>query len=82
MLAPYRLDQMILQHWRQHRPQMVLELEQSGQLQKALQQTSKDTASLLFNLMQVQKLDYPAAWEMATAEWAFLPTEDRRANPT
>jgi hypothetical protein len=34
------------------------------------------TAELLYDLISVKKMPYQEAWEIATREWAFLPTED------
>jgi hypothetical protein len=71
------LGHKILKHWRTHLPQMVAELEQSGQLQQALCEVQERTGDLLYELLSVQKMDYQAAWEIATREWAFIPTGDR-----
>jgi len=71
-----RLADMILKHWRTHLPQMVAELEKSHQLQQRLHEVQELTGDLLYELAVVQKMDYQAAWEIATREWAFLPTGD------
>jgi len=68
---------MILRHWLEHRPQMVEELRQNNQLEQAVYETQERTGDLLYELVSVQKMEYQAAWELATREWAFLPTEDR-----
>jgi hypothetical protein len=68
---------MILRHWLEHRPQMVEELRQNNQLDQAVYETQERTGDLLYELMSVQKMEYQAAWEIATREWVFLPTEDR-----
>ena len=73
-----RLKQMILRHWQEHRPQMVAELRSQNQLEKSLQAAQEQTADLLYELISVQKLEYQEALEMATREWAFLPTEASR----
>ena len=67
---------MILSHWHTHRPEMVAELRSRNLLEKALQETEERTAGLLYELVSVQKMEYQAAWEIATREWAFLPTGD------
>ena len=33
---------------------------------------------LLHDLLSVKKMQYQEAWELATREWAFLPTEGRQ----
>jgi hypothetical protein len=73
-----RLEQMILQHWQQHRPRMVEELRNQNQLEETLAQAEEHTVDLLYELISVQKMQFQEAWEMATREWAFLPTEDLR----
>jgi hypothetical protein len=72
------LGMKILKHWRTHLPQMVAELEKNNQLQQRLHEVQELTGDLLYELAVVQKMDYQAAWEIATREWAFLPTEDPR----
>ena len=73
-----RLRQMILLHWQEHRPRMVEELRSQNLLEERLSQAEEQTADLLYQLVSVQKMQYQEAWEMATREWAFLPTEDPR----
>ena len=72
-----RLGHLILKHWTTHRPAMVEELERTNQLQPVLRQAQEQTGDLLYTLTVIQKMDYQAAWELATREWAFLPEEDR-----
>jgi hypothetical protein len=67
---------MILAHWRSHLPQMIADLEARHQLEQALSEAQEKTEDLLYELLSVQKLDYQTAWEIATREWAFLPSED------
>ena len=73
-----RLRAMILSHWQAHRPQMVAQLRRSNQLEQAISEAETRTADLLYELLAVKKLPYQDAWEMATQEWAFLPTEAPR----
>jgi hypothetical protein len=73
-----RLRDMILSHWQAHRPQMVAELRRSSQLEQAISDAETRTVDLLYDLLSVKKLPYQDAWEMATQEWAFLPTEAPR----
>jgi hypothetical protein len=66
----------ILEHWKRHRPTMVRNLEKADQLQQAVFAAQELTGNLLYELTVVQKMDYQAAWEIATKEWAFLPDEE------
>jgi hypothetical protein len=75
-----RLSQMILSHWQEHCPRMVEELRAQNQLENSLAEAEQRTADLLYELISVQKLQYQDAWEMATQEWAFLPTEDPQSS--
>ncbi len=73
-----RLHAMILKHWQAHRPRMVEELRRSNQLEQAISEAEARTADLLYELLSVRKMQYRQAWELATQEWAFPPTEDPR----
>ena len=66
----------ILEHWKRYRPTMVRELEKGNHLQQAVFAAQELTGDLLYELTVVQKMDYHAAWEIATREWAFLPDEE------
>jgi hypothetical protein len=70
------LGHQILEHWRHHRPKMVEKLERGNQLRPAIIAAQELTGNLLYELTVVQKMDYQAAWEIATREWAFLPDEE------
>jgi hypothetical protein len=70
-----RLREMILSHWCLHRPQMVEDLRSSNRLEEAISEAEGRTADLLYELVSVRKMQYQEAWEQATREWAFLPTE-------
>ena len=73
-----RLREMILSHWLVHRPQTVEELRRSNQLEQAISEAAERTSDLLYELLSVKKIPYQEAWEQATREWAFLPTEGPR----
>ena len=77
-----RLRQMIQRHWQEHCPRMVEELRSQNHLENALSEAEERTADLLYELVSVQKLEYQVAWETATREWAFLPTEDPQHSST
>ena len=65
------LGEKILKHWREHCPQMVRELEQQNRLDQAVFTAQETTGDLLYELVSVKKMNYPAAWELATQEWAL-----------
>ena len=65
------LGEKILQHWKEHRPQMVRELEQQNRLDQAVFAAQETTGDLLYELVSVKKMNYPAAWELAAQEWAL-----------
>jgi hypothetical protein len=49
----------------------------SHRLQQALHEVQERNEDILYDLVSVQKMDYQAAWEMVTRQWAFSPTRDR-----
>src|SRR5579863_10153153 len=65
------LGEMILRHWREHCPQMVRDLEQKNRLDQALFAAQETTGDLLYELVSVKKMNYPAAWELAMQDWAL-----------
>jgi hypothetical protein len=69
-----RLANMILLHWRAHRPQMVAELERSNQLSQAVQDAEERAADLLYEFLSVRKMQFNQAWELAMRE-CLLPEE-------
>lgn len=70
------LGHQILEHWRRYRPMMVEQLDKANQLQQAIFAAQELTGNLLYELTVIRKMDYQPAWEMATREWAFLPSEE------
>jgi len=54
---------------------MVADLETSGQLLPALNQANERLIELLYQLTIVQKMDYQAAFEIATNEWGSSPSQ-------
>lgn len=73
-IAPLGLK--IRSHWERYRPRMVKELESQNRLEEAIFAAQELTTDLLHDLAVLQKMDYQAAWEIATREWAFLPDEE------
>src|SRR5260221_6239239 len=65
------LGEKILRHWREHCPQMVRDLERKCRLDQAVFTAQETTGDLLYELVSVKKMNYPAAWELATQEWAL-----------
>ena len=75
------LGEKILRHWREHCPQMVRDLERKGRLDEAVLEAQETTGDLLYELVSVKKMNYPAAWELATQEWA-LPQSGNQGETT
>ena len=69
------LGEAILKHWRETRPEMVSALAKEKRLNEAVIEAQEATTDLMYELVEVRKLDYPAAWEIATTEHAFLPRQ-------
>ena len=65
------LGEKILSHWKEHRPQMVRDLERQNRLDQAVFAAQETTGDLLYELVSVRKMNYPAAWELAAQEWAL-----------
>ncbi len=65
------LGEKILRHWREHCPQMVRDLERQNRLDQAVFEAQETTGDLLYELVSVKKMNYPAAWELAAQEWAL-----------
>ena len=74
------LGEAILKHWREHCPQMVRDLEKENRLDQAVFETQTRTGDLLYELVSVKKMDYQAAWELATQEWALAEEESLMAD--
>ena len=74
------LGEAILKHWREHCPQMVRDLEKQNRLDQAVFEAQETTGDLLYELVSVKKMDYQAAWELATQEWALPPSESDRTS--
>ena len=74
------LGEAILKHWREHCPQMVRDLEQQNRLDQAVFAAQETTGDLLYELVSVKKMNYPAAWELATQEWALPQSGNQDPN--
>jgi hypothetical protein len=77
-----RLKNLIHSHWLTHSPQMVEELTRTNRLEEALTQAEERTADLLYDLISIKKVQYQAAWELATEEWRVPVTEARPQEPS
>ncbi len=71
------LGEAILKHWRENCPQMVRDLEQQNRLEQAVFAAQEKAGDQLYELVSVKKLNYPAAWELATQEWALPRSENQ-----
>ena len=70
-------------HWREHRPKMVRELEQTGRLYQMLleaeEKTKDEMATLRTDLMQQGSTAQQAqtqAWELVREKYVLLPPEE------
>ena len=71
------LGEAILKHWREHCPQMVRDLEKENRLDQAVFEAQERTGDLLYELVSVKKMDYQAAWELATRGVGVAPERER-----
>ena len=70
------------QHWREHRPQMVAEMERTGTLQQMLldaeEQTKDEMDTMRRQLIQqglTPQQAHDQAWEMVREKYVLLPPE-------
>ena len=82
MNALTQYGRMAEQHWREHCPKLVRELEAKGQLQPMLleaeEKTKDEMATLRTELMQrgaTAQQAHAQAWEMVREKYILLPTE-------
>lgn len=82
MKALTQYGRMAEKHWREHRPQMVRELETSGQLHPMLLEAEEKTKDEMIELTQQfrnQGLSpqqaHDRAWEMVRENYILLPPE-------
>lgn len=68
-------SRLILQRWKNEAPQMMADLEASGQLLPALNQANEQLIELLYQLTIIQKMDYHSALEIAMNEWSSSPSQ-------
>jgi hypothetical protein len=80
MMFRTALGEKILNHWRDHCPQMVLDLERKNRLAQSLFETQERTGDLMYELVSVQKMDHLAAWELIREEWALPQAQDKPEN--
>jgi hypothetical protein len=67
-------SRLILNRWKNEAPEMIADLEASGQLLPALNQANEQVTELLYELTVVKKMDYQAALEIAMNEWGSSPS--------
>ena len=82
MNALTQYGRMAEQHWREHCPKLVRELEAKGQLHAMLleaeEKTKDEMATLRRDLMQrgvTAQQAHTQAWEMVREKYILLPTE-------
>lgn len=72
------LEQTIRRHWQQHRPRMYQELEQSGQLEQAIQTASALTKEATYQMVYDLGITLYEAWAEVRHQWAILPSEEEQ----
>lgn len=73
------LEKTIREHWAEHRPQMVANLQAAGTLDKAVETAVTLTEEAVFALTS-KGTPLLAAWEAVREEWAILPSETDMPN--
>lgn len=63
------LSNLILRHWRIHRPRMVAQLQKTHQLAEAVSEAESRSMDLLYDLLHIRKMEYQEAWDLAMADW-------------
>ena len=71
----------ILQHWREFHQKMFAQMEQAGRLEAAAEATAMQIHDLMYDLVNVQGMEWSAAWEIALDQH-FLPAEADEPDPT
>jgi len=69
-----RLSSLILEHWERYHPRMLARLRQENRLEQTLEETARQFADLMYDLVSVKKIEYHQAWELATEQF-LLPEE-------
>jgi hypothetical protein len=81
--TPEGLKQLAREHWKEHRPTMYRDMEESGRLESALKSAVEVTldamkrtkAQLVENGYTPSQADL-TAWELLREEWILLPSEE------
>ena len=83
MIPMTQYGRMAEKHWREHRPKMVRELEQTGRLHQMLleaeEKTKDEMATLRTQLMtqgSTAQQAHDQAWEMVREKYILLPPEE------
>jgi predicted transcriptional regulator len=71
-------------HWREHRPNMVRELEAQGKLEEALYEAQEQTTDEMLAIMERLETEQgltvqqskDAAWEIVRERYILLPAEE------
>ena len=72
-LGPWGLQ--AKEHWKEHRPKMYRQLEESGRLEDALYAAQELTVAAMADLIE-RGVNWYQAWELIREEWLFLPSEE------
>jgi hypothetical protein len=78
------LKELARRHWKEHRPKLFRDLQESGELEESLNLAAKNTLDAYQNMKsQLLKNGYKlnqaheTAWELVRKEWILRPSEDQ-----
>jgi hypothetical protein len=69
------ISNLILKHWNTYHPEMVAQFRLENRLETELKATARQFNDLMYELTEVKKMGYQAAWEMAVHQF-LLPAEE------
>jgi hypothetical protein len=75
-----RLSSLILEHWSRYHPRMLARLRHENRLEQTLEETARQFADLMYDLVSVKKMEYHQAWELAIEQ--FLLPEESSLSPS
>jgi hypothetical protein len=75
------LRNLVLTYWQNHNPEMLAEFQRKNRLEAELEATAERLGDLLYELEVIQKMSYPAAWEIARSQ-IFLPGPEEESSST
>ena len=74
------LSSLILTHWRNYQPTMLAQFKKENRLEAELEATANQFSDLIHQLVVIEKMSYPAAWEIAVEQF-LLPEEEQNQDP-